>query len=369
MVTVVMAFIWSSILLKTGGYRRGARQRTTWMVASIVVLASIGVWGGNSSLRFSDRSNSENLSGSSGLSMIKTTVSAIRRGHDRMPAQPIDSATRRVGWMDHPPRNRNIVLVLVESWGSARNSAWQAAVTAPLRDPAITDMYSVETGTVPFHGPTVPGEFRELCGVSSAVSDRPTDLPNVMEHCLPAVYSRYGRTTLLHGFDGHLFNRENWSSRLGFQRVLFRHDLSKLSVRQCDGPFGGACDDDVARWIGDELSSHPQEYQLIYWLTLNSHLPVQKLSDPSNPLKCGTTGALADDEATCGLLSLIEQVHHSIAEIAKRPDLPETEFLLVGDHAPPFLYRSRREQFSQAEVPYIHLVPKPRTTQASRAYH
>jgi len=35
--------------------------------------------------------------------------------------------------------------------------------------------------------------------------------------------------------------------------------------------------------------------------------------------------------------------------------LPPTDILIVGDHAPPLLYRDQREIFEQGIVPYISL--------------
>ena len=356
---ILLTFGWSSLLVFVGGRDKQLRYRTGWLTAAVILLASVAVWGGNSSIRLSDDPGSENIASSSGISMIKTVYSAVLRGHDRVPARAVDSATRRAGWFNNLPAKRNVVLVIVESWGQASDPGWSEAITAPLRDPKITARYDVQSGTVPFRGPTVPAEFRELCGVLSAVTERPTDDLGLMQNCLPNQLSSRGyRTTFLHGFDPNMFNRGSWSRKLGFQQLLFRHDLQQLGIRKCDGPFAGACDDDVARWIGDQLVADPTQSQMFYLLTLNSHLPIRSPEGMGNPLRCGTKEAKITDEASCDLLTLILRVHVAFSNVAVRPDLPPTEFLLVGDHAPPFLYKFRREQFSQTEVPFVHLTPR-----------
>lgn len=366
-VTLILTIGWSCALVLLGetGFQR--KVRTAWMVASILVFTSLGVWGGSSSLRLGDRTAKANLATSAGLSMLKTTWGALTRKHDRLEAVPVDSATRRAGWLQRPPVDRNVVLVLVESWGYPRDASWEDAVTAPMKEAAVTEHYSVETGTIPFHGPTVPAEFRELCGLSSGVIERPTDDEARMSQCLPFRFTQLGsQATLLHGYDGHMFDRMTWSPRLGFGRTLFRRDLLAMGIRKCDGPFAGACDVDVARWIGDQLAANPEKHQFIYLLTLNSHLPVLKPEGSTNPLGCGTVQQVGSDESICNLLTLVRQVQQVVAVMASRPDLPSTEFLLVGDHAPPFLYKPRRERFSQTKVPYIHLVPKSRPTETHR---
>jgi phosphoglycerol transferase MdoB-like AlkP superfamily enzyme len=93
-------------------------------------------------------------------------------------------------------------------------------------------------------------------------------------------------------------------------------------------------------------------------LTLNSHLPVSADEDSAAILGCGTESAQVSDEAACNLMGLVIRAENAIAKVATRPDLPETEFVIVGDHAPPFIQRARREMFSQREVPYTILKPK-----------
>lgn len=361
-----LTVLWSTLLVKIGGSEKRLRGRTVGMTVTVVFLTSMAVWGGNSSVRFRDESTSDNVASSSGLSMVKTIYSAMRWREAPVDPHPIDSATRRAGWFDHLPADRNVVLVVVESWGHGKDSSWDTAVTSAFDDPGIAARYDVERGTVPFHGPTVPGEFRELCGLISGVIDRPTESTKLMEDCLPNRFVRSGTdSTFVHGFDAHMFDRASWVPKLGFEHELFRRELQQRGIRWCDGPFAGPCDDDVARWIGDQLTEQGDRHAFYYMLTLNSHLPVTKPDGIADPLHCGSAQAVVADEASCDLLTLIARVHTSFAAVAKRPGLPMTEFLLVGDHAPPFLYKWRREQFSQTDVPFIHLVPKTRHIQTA----
>src|SRR2546430_16861491 len=61
----------------------------------------------------------------------------------------------------------NVVLVLVESLGHFLDGQGDAVVLAPLLSNSIRARYEVRIGTVPSHGATTNGEFRELCGVEA----------------------------------------------------------------------------------------------------------------------------------------------------------------------------------------------------------
>jgi len=58
----------------------------------------------------------------------------------------------------------NVVLVLVESWGVANDQGLRSFFLEPYLEGAISTRYEFVQGYVPFHGSTVAGESRELCG-------------------------------------------------------------------------------------------------------------------------------------------------------------------------------------------------------------
>jgi hypothetical protein len=95
----------------------------------------------------------------------------------------------------------------------------------------------------------------------------------------------------------------------------------------------------------------------IHWVTLNSHLPVPPLADGSSLEDCAAVG-IQREPALCSWFMHVLIVHHSVAELATRPGLRPTVFVIVGDHAPPFLRMDIRSRFSQTSVPYVVLVPR-----------
>jgi phosphoglycerol transferase MdoB-like AlkP superfamily enzyme len=61
------------------------------------------------------------------------------------------------------------------------------------------------------------------------------------------------------------------------------------------------------------------------------------------------------------------RVQESVARLAETPGLRPTIFVVVGDHAPPFVREDVRDRFSQTRVPYVVLMPRAMMGAAGRA--
>jgi phosphoglycerol transferase MdoB-like AlkP superfamily enzyme len=258
-----------------------------------------------------------------------------------------------------PAEFPNVVLVVVESWGLALDSHLAQQLTAPYDDPRIALKYNVSYGTAPFTGLTVPGEARELCqstigfGILNASS-------GLVGRCLPAFFHARGyRNLAIHGYVGQMFYRGNWYAKLGFDRMWFGPNLHQMGLPNCRGAFPGVCDASIAGWMGSSLLSADQgKPQFIYWVTLNSHLPVPAHPDLADDGVCATQPALRNSAALCSWFRLVRVVHESVQQVALRATARPTIFILVGDHAPPFGDPRLRAEFSGTEVPYVMLTPR-----------
>lgn len=267
-------------------------------------------------------------------------------------AQAFQSAVAQTG-REHPgPARHNLVLIMVEALGVPTSPAGSALFAADWDRPAWRARYKVKTGAVPYFGSTLGGEMRELCGVWSR--NQLDDLSHA--DCLPARYLRAGyETTAVHAFAGSMFDRSAWWSEAGFQHRLFRSELYAAGARLCGGVFPGVCDTDVPQQITARLERATRP-QLVYWLTLNSHLPViEEASLGTANCAYGGAALRAESDMLCPLF----QVHHRLADAITRmaldPRLPPTDFLIVGDHMPPFFQRDARSRFDGNHVPFILL--------------
>jgi len=271
---------------------------------------------------------------------------------------PFDSAVRRSGLIDAEASGvsggakRNILIVMVESWGRLKDPAQRALIEAPFNRAAVTERYTISTGVTPYYGSTTAGELRELCGEWGSYRDY---LDRPAAHCLPARLGEAGyRTIAFHGFAGGMFDRGLWYPNIGFQEMRFAAELWQPGERICTGVFTGACDTDVADDVGQALADANGAPQLVYWLTLNSHLPVHPDFE-RRFLDCESPGGPFESEQVCRLAELWLQVFDRVADIVAAPGLPPTDVLIVADHPPPFWSHQGRSYFVPGEVPWILL--------------
>jgi Sulfatase len=253
----------------------------------------------------------------------------------------------------------NVVLVLLESWGEATEPTLTDRLISPYRDPSILLHYTVRTGSVPFYGTTVSGEARELCQSGMAFGILGIDAQQAAK-CLPNRFRTQGYLTVAaHGYLGSMFSRDQWYPRMGFDEMDFGPQFDRMGLPRCNGAFPGTCDAAIASWIGAKLE-YTQKPTFLYWVTLNSHLPV--IEDPNataDPV-CSQLDAAFRSSPLCDWMHLVYTVHASIRDLALRPGLRPTVFVVVGDHAPPFARERLRGRFSPESVPYMILWPRTR---------
>jgi hypothetical protein len=247
---------------------------------------------------------------------------------------------------------RNVLIVMVESWGQLKDPGQRALVEAPFKRPTVAERYTMSTGVTPYYGSTTSGELRELCGEWGSYRDY---LGRPAAHCLPARLGEAGyRTVAFHGFAGRMFDRGLWYPNIGFQESLFAEELWQPGERICTGVFTGACDTDIAEDVGRALLGANGTPQLVYWLTLNSHLPVHPDFE-RRFLDCEGPDGPFRNEQVCRLAELWIQVFDRVAEMVTAPGLPPTDVLIVADHPPPFWSHEGRAHFVPGEVPWILL--------------
>jgi hypothetical protein len=282
--------------------------------------------------------------------------SAVSLALNHLPDYPAHDLS--AGSSDPQVLQPNLVLVLVEAWGLARDPALRHAMAEPLSSPQIEARYQVLSGTMPFAGPTTSGEKRELCqSYMGMVLEQGTQAQ--LNRCVPPRMHRAGyRTLAVHGFNGDFFNRKDWYPRLDFDDIWFHDRLQAAGLPDCEGPFPGSCDDAVAKWLAGRLRERGNAPLFVHWVTLNSHLPLWESVVLKWHSGCDVSAITRSDAAICAWYDLVSIVNKSVRDLALGPLGRPTIFVVVGDHAPPFDKDSERAEFSTTQVPWFILLPK-----------
>ena len=260
----------------------------------------------------------------------------------------------------------NLVIVLVESWGLATDLPLNEALVQPYLQPELRARYEVVQGTVPFHGATIAGEARELCGDSIGFHLSSASA-NELKGCLPARLTALGYHDIaLHGMNGYFFRRSTWYRTIGFQEIWFNDRFRQQGLPDCLGAFIGTCDAAVADWIKRRLEVKSADPDFVHWMTLNSHLPLLVPSILPNGAPCLPAQSLTPRTPLCSWYQLVANVHQSVSQLAMGALARPTIFVIVGDHAPPFADIALQNRFSQTVVPYVLLLPRADHYSSSR---
>lgn len=296
---------------------------------------------------------SVNIAHSDTKALISGIINILPTSPEVTRWSPVDSAMQRaLVTGKNAPFDGNIVLVLVESWGdTTRAPNVTQAILAPLLSTQITARYDIERGAVPFHGSTTHAELRELCGVNGNFRQIST-----RQHCLPERFQQRGYAVhAFHGFAAEMFARDRWWQRIGIptQNMHFQSQLQPaFPERNCGIAFRGLCDRDVIASAGQLLRTSQKTF--VYILTLNSHLPIHIEPQVQRRISCSR---LHLDDNQCPLVASWREVMEAVAQQAGGPIQP-TQFVIVGDHAPPLWSLSSSALFAQKTVPYIILTPR-----------
>jgi hypothetical protein len=270
------------------------------------------------------------------------------------------SAVRQAG-LEKPVSSeygQDVLIVMVEGMGAYADPENQRILWNIFETPEVQSAFTISTGTNPYIGSTTSAESRELCG---KWGDHTDYLKALTYDCLPARYKQAGyETAAFHAFWGAFFDRSDWFPRIGFDTLNFQEQLNgdpNIQVgKTCGLTFKGLCDLDVADAVETYLAQHGDKPKFAYWLTLNTHLPVEDGAATSR-LDCANGGPF-DDWTVCAMTEMWMDVLYRVKEIALNPNLLGTQILVVGDHHPPVWTRQGRKQFAAGKVAWLHLKPK-----------
>jgi hypothetical protein len=255
---------------------------------------------------------------------------------------------------------RNVLMIMVEALGQFADPWRQSVLMQPFQDAELLKRYDVTTGSTTYYGSTTAAEMRELCNTRESYE---TVLEGKKFECLPHQMEQRGyHTVSLHNFTSNFFQRKDWYPRLGFETRLFREDLAGYLKRQCGGPFRGPCDVDVVPYIGKQLREAKQP-TFFYWMTLSTHVPIAP-NEGTPRLNCTRGGGPIGQAEVCSMTEMWMDMFEAIGRMTA--ELPPTEILLIGDHAPPLWSKAGRRLFTPGQVTWVRLTPKAAATAVAK---
>lgn len=268
--------------------------------------------------------------------------------------KPMETAARASGFRQAIAEGapRRALLVHVEALGLFAKPSHQALLMQPFANPELRRRYDVKAGSTTYYGSTTAAEMRELCDTrepyQALLDGRDLD-------CLPGQLTNRGyRTVAMHNFTSAFFARDRWYPRLGFQTAIFGQDLAARGGRLCGGPFKGPCDADLVPMIAQQLREAKQPI-FFYWMTLSTHVPIAP-GEGTPRLRCERGGGALGHAEVCYMTEMWLDLFDAIARLAI--ELPGSEILVVGDHAPPLWSKAGRRLFTPGQVTWVRLVPK-----------
>jgi hypothetical protein len=277
--------------------------------------------------------------------------------------KPMESAAAASGFRSAAlaGSGRHVLVVMVEALGHFADPAHQALLLQPFRDRTLLERYSVTTGSTTYYGSTTAAEMRELCNTREPYQAL---LEGRQLTCLPEQMASLGyRTMSLHNFTSAFFGRDHWYPKLGFEKRLFAPDLAGTVHRLCGGPFRGPCDVDVVPFVARQLREAGKP-TLFYWITLSTHVPIAP-GEGTPRLGCDRGGGRIGHTEVCHMTEMWLDLWESLAQLAV--EIPDTDILLVGDHAPPLWSKTGRALFTPGQATWVRLTPRGHQARASRA--
>lgn len=246
-----------------------------------------------------------------------------------------------------PATDRNLVLVMVESLGSLAADPMRTNLFNLLDSP---DCFRTGGG-LPSRGSTVAGEARNFLWSEGAGLDL-----SRLAAGLPSRFSEAGYATIaLHGFFSTMFNRSRAYPVLGFKKTFFLEDYLKVheDYRLQGVMIRGVTDRDMVAQLKSTLESAvaSKTPTFAYLLTITSHLPV----DSNYAKKLGYNNSISGAHSPREIVEhevILTDLFRALGELIRSRTIGATDWIIVGDHPPPFSPEVRAIHYVAGQVPY-----------------
>ena len=239
------------------------------------------------------------------------------------------------------------VLIILESWGLLKDSSLRIQQIQSILDLEHKG-YDIKFDSSYFSGGTSQAEARELLNKEgeayySILQNGQLDIEGLTEHKNKEGY----QTTALQSFSGFHSSGQRFRKILGFNIIKDYSDFKSpnLSNENYNNHYQAVNDETVFDYCFNNAFSHKKSFT--YILTINTHLPFRSQKSK--------TDLFPTDETESQYKRVQEQFKHLAYLLNKfRMD----KVVIVGDHPPPFIYKTERNLYLKDFVPAFIITSK-----------
>ncbi len=254
----------------------------------------------------------------------------------------------------------NEILIVLESWGGYLDDTLMQNQLAPFLQ-IDSHRYDVKMEKSYFDGATVQAESRELLNKEgeayfSVINHNSCDIKSLIQKKKEAGYT----TMAVQPFMGAYSVGARFKKLIGFSNFKdysFFHDtLGYAPV--FNNQYTAVKDEAVFEWIFKNTSSAKKSFT--YCLSINTHLPFhlnQRVN--KNPLYKPFTEKYKNYFPSTQSLKRYFRMSEELSYLAALINKYDVDrVIIVGDHAPPYLFKEERSLFSDHLVPAIIIQKK-----------
>ncbi len=247
------------------------------------------------------------------------------------------------------------VLIILESWGQYKNEDLVKNQIAPFYK-IDSNKYKVKFERSYFDGATLQAEGRELLnkeseGYFSVINHNKCEIKGLIQKKDEQNY----KTEAVQPFDGTYSVGAKFKKLIGFQNFkdyTFFHDTLGYKTVS-NNQYQSVLDEQVFAYIFENIKKSPKNFT--YCLTINTHLPfhlTRRQRKDSNYISFAAENVNKfPDEHVLQRYYRMTQELATIANLINKSDVDKV--LIVGDHAPPYLFKIERDLFYPNTVPAI----------------
>ena len=255
--------------------------------------------------------------------------------------------------------NKEVVIVL-ESWGLLLNKELLKDQIAPFYK-LDSNKFKITFEKSYFNGATLQAESRELLNKEgeayfSVINHNKCDIKSLIKKKVEQKY----KTLALQPFDGTYSVGAKYKKLIGFETFRdykFFHDSLKLKTI-FNNQYQSVLDEEVFTYIFENLKKSTKNFT--YCLSINTHLPFHLTKEQKNDTAFIKFREIYKNkfpnEDVLGMYYRMNQELISIAILINKTDVDKV--LIIGDHAPPYIFKNERNLFATDNVPSILIVKR-----------